>query len=347
MAWRTPSEGLAPTDSIASTALQPELPCVSGPIMPTLNLILTYAGRLPNYFPLFLASCARNDKVNWTLLTDHPPENPLPANVRWSSFSIADLKARVERVLGLRPRFTDPYKICDFRPAIAALYPELVSGFDLWGHCDPDVVWGDLQRILPAPGSPLPPKIQTRGALSIYRNDEVGNNLFRLPHPMISYRDAFENPRYALFDEWCGLWKLLRRNQVPVVERDEEVAEIDSDHFDLRLNHSRANRFPQAFVWESGRLFRYYSNRGGLERDEFAYAHLQKRSFAEPEGSTWERFAILPGKFVCVRAEGDLRQALSMNQPRPLKSALMQMRRPIRYWRSLSKIDRGYSRIRA
>lgn len=311
----------------------------------SLNLILTYVGRLPNYFDLFLRSCGTNPTIAWTVLTDQARPPNLPPNVRWEAVTIPSLCDRVNAVFGIRPAFSWAYKICDFRPALAKLYPELVAGYDFWGHCDPDVIWGDLRKFYPLDIASTPPKVQIRGAFSVYRNDAVGNSLFELPHPQISHRDVFRNPRYCFFDEWHGLWRLIRRHGIPFLG-DLSMAEIRMGHHDLRLDGSKTNPTPQVFYWQRGRALRAYWTADTMKTDEFTYIHLQKRHFqphAVPEGSD---FCILPGRIVPIGDGTDLRELAEFNRPRPLRDVWYQLGRPRRYLKSRQLFDRTYRRIR-
>ena len=38
-----------------------------------------------------------------------------------------------------------PYKLCDFKPAYGFIFGEYLKEYDYWGHCDIDIVWGDLR----------------------------------------------------------------------------------------------------------------------------------------------------------------------------------------------------------
>ncbi len=312
----------------------------------TLNLILTYVGPLPNYFDLFLQSCAANPTITWTVLTDQPRHASLPPNVRWAPATIASLSQRIDEAFGIRPNFDWAYKICDFRPALALIYPELVEGFDFWGHCDPDVMWGDLRKFYPLNVETTPPKVQIRGAFSVYRNDSVGNTLFQLPHPTISFRDVFRNPKYCFFDEWHGLWKLIRRHDIPFLG-DVAMAEIRIDRYDLRHHGGgKANHSPQVFYWRHGRVLRAFWTEAGMQTDEYPYIHLQKRRFrphAVPAGSD---FAMLPGQIVPIDNATDLRTLADLNRPRPLHDAWTLLGRPRRYLSGLKHFDRTYCRIK-
>ena len=308
----------------------------------SLLLVVLYAGRLPNYFELFLRSAARNTSVRWALLCDQRPAAELPANVAWVPFSITDLENRARARLGIRTRIEHPYKLCDFKPTVGMLYPEVVEGFDYWGHCDPDIIWGDIRSFTKLDKSSPLLKLQGSGAYSIYRNTDAGNSLFMLPHPWISYRKVLSSPKNFSFDEWPGLWRVLEHHDVP---RSNEMymAEMLVGSRDLRLQWGKNYR-EQVFFWQNGRLLRrFWGDCEGM--DEFAYAHLQKRAFAPPqEPSDFADFAIVPGRFVPLVNGTDVRALARENCRSLVSNAMFALSRPARYLRSLRRFDRSLIR---
>ena len=72
-----------------------------------------------------------------------------------------------------------PDKLCAFRPLYGMMFAEELAGYDYWGHCDTDVILGDIRKILDKPISEGYLKIQLHGHLSLYHNDAYTNNVFR------------------------------------------------------------------------------------------------------------------------------------------------------------------------
>lgn len=310
---------------------------------PTIKIILAYIGRLPNYFPLFLQSCEKNPTVHWSLLTSEPVVEKLPDNVSRHSFSLLEFSERVESKLGMRIDIRRPYKLCDFKPAYGFLYPELCDGFDFWGHCDADVIFGNLRSFYTADVFLDQVKVQMRGSLSFYRNDDAGNQLFRLPHPQIDYRAVFRNHRNCCFDEWEGLHKLLKENRIPYYLCN-EIAEILVPKNEFRFAH-RKNYDQQVFTWENGRILRTAWDDSGEKVDEYAYIHLQKRPITEVRVSAGANFCFLPGKIVELERESDKLALAAQNVPDRLWELRFQLKRVPRYLRSLRTVDRYYWKI--
>jgi hypothetical protein len=307
---------------------------------PSVNILLIYVGRLPSYFHLFLRSCASNPGFNWTLATTDPVEFDLPANVRRVDFKFDDFKERIVEKLGIIPDLRRPYKICDFRPAFGCLFPEWFSGYDFWGHCDADVVFGDLERFFPAKVFEGHKKIQMRGALSFFRNDADGNSLFRLPHPFIKYGEVFSDHRYCGFDEWEGLHKILKFNGLDYFLSN-DLAEIQVSRYDLVLSH-RMNHVKQLFTWEDGRILRTGWIDGQGIHDEYAYIHLQKRPIDHIDVKGGGNFAFLPRAIVSIRDQAEKELLAGRNGRNRLYEIRFHATRIPRYLRSLKTVNRRY-----
>lgn len=121
-------------------------------------LIVDYFGRWPEWFDVFLLSCAHNPDIDWLIHTDCPLPAQRPDNVRFVQLSFGDYCARVSDRLDLQ---FSPYRceegklstplyinLCDLRPCYADLHPEAIEGYDYFGWCDIDVVFGNLRRFL-------------------------------------------------------------------------------------------------------------------------------------------------------------------------------------------------------
>lgn len=300
-------------------------------------------GKLPNYFPLFLRSCASNPTIHWTLLTTQPINKDLPCNVEQHEFSIEDFSARVRKFLGIDVDIRRPYKLCDFRPAYGCIYPELFEGYDFWGHCDADVIFGDLRNFFADKVFENQIKVQMRGALSLFRNNEAGNQLFRLPHPQIDFRKIFESHKYCGFDEWEGLYKLLKVNGIGCYISNDN-AEIAISKYDLRLAHNK-NYSRQVFSWEDGRILRTAWDGKQEIVNEYSYIHLQKRPILSLHVAKNGNFCFLPDSIVGLDEQSDKVKLAARNSPNRIWELKYQLQRVPRYLRSLRTIDRYYWRV--
>ena len=92
-------------------------------------LLVPFFGELPPWFDKFEAP------KGYTLLLDQDLEK---------------FKERVRTKLGIEyPGVWGNGKVWDFRCALGLLYEEEIRTYDYWGHCDLDVVFGDVNHFLP------------------------------------------------------------------------------------------------------------------------------------------------------------------------------------------------------
>jgi hypothetical protein len=48
--------------------------------------------------------------------------------------------------ISVKPEFV--YKITDLKPAFGTIFEEYIKGYTFWGHCDIDIVWGDIRQFI-------------------------------------------------------------------------------------------------------------------------------------------------------------------------------------------------------
>jgi hypothetical protein len=175
-------------------------------------------------FRMFVESTRRSG-VDFAIVGHPAPDFPLPPNVRHVNVTWNDLTDRVkERVFkgqepGKMRSLTNYYKINDFKPLFAHLFPDELKGFDWWGYCDSDVVVGNLRHflthemlsqhdIIGGVGSQY-----TVGPLMFYRNSPVINDLFRKSRRPLM--EVFGVERCRSFDEYGGIFYGLPRGYDP------------------------------------------------------------------------------------------------------------------------------------
>lgn len=157
---------------------------------------------------------ARRCGINVALVGSPPPTFPLPPNVKYVETTWDDLTDRVrDRVFdgqepGQMRSLQNYYKINDFKPLFAHLYPEVVSGYDWWGYCDSDLILGNMRRFLTPRMlsnfdiiSPIRDNY-TMGPFQLFRNTPVVNELFRLARRPLM--ELFGTTKCRSFDEYGG-----------------------------------------------------------------------------------------------------------------------------------------------
>jgi hypothetical protein len=239
-------------------------------------IVNIYFGKRPGYVELFLKSCAMNPAIDFLFFVDFEMPDNLPSNIRVVKSTFQEIHARFQSAFDFPIALTSAYKLCDFRPAYGVLFADYFAGYDWWGHCDFDLVFGDLTPVIEVAQQAKYGKIFRRGHLSLYRNTEEINGVYKSDLGPLNYRDVFTSEKFYLFDETSGIDKIFIELQCPVF-REELVADITPKSPFLYMT-AHTNRWGQYFVWSQGKII--CKSQVG-EDVEFLYIHLQKRNMVE------------------------------------------------------------------
>ncbi len=248
-------------------------------------LMIAYFGPLPPYAEVFFQTLQANPSLELILITDQTLTR-LPENVRVRTMSFDTMKERVQSKFDFPVCLDKPYKLCDYKPAYGYIFEEELRDCTFWGHCDLDMVLGDVLRFLPDPVLDSYDKIYQLGHLCLYRNTPENNRRFMEPGGM-DYRKVFTTPVICVFDEIIGMHKKYEILGIPAYNvRD--CADISPwYHRFLRVeSHLTSkqkinfNYEKQVFYWEDGHVYRAAVTDTGMIRDEFNYLHFQKRNLA-------------------------------------------------------------------
>jgi hypothetical protein len=197
----------------------------------SIALINVWLGPLPVWMPAFLLSCRHNPDVEWIVFSEAAPPPNLPPNVRFTPMSIDTLNRRCTAALGFDVRIhpETAYKVVDLRPMSGLIFEKELHAFDFWGHCDLDVVWGDIRAF-------MSPDIMTR-------------------HDIITSRRGRISGHFCLFrnrPEWSTLFR-----EIPDLQRlvqDTKHRNIDEKHLTELLKRYPSNRLVRFLRgWATGR----------------------------------------------------------------------------------------------
>lgn len=107
-----------------------------------IKLLSAWFGKKRDWFGKFAEQMKRFSIIDWECIP--PPEVPLERQLSWIN-DIASRKTRVRSRKGNKDRDA----VCDFRPLYGELFAHKYAGYDYWGWCDLDILFGDLDRLLP------------------------------------------------------------------------------------------------------------------------------------------------------------------------------------------------------
>ncbi|MDR6159296.1 hypothetical protein QF023_002812 [Chryseobacterium sp. SLBN-27] len=175
-------------------------------------VITCWYGKYPWYLPYYLHSCAFNPSIDFIIITDNKekPDN-VPENVKIINRTLNDIINSTSEKLGFKINIDYPYKLCDFKPAYGFMFPEIIKDYTFWGHCDLDLIYGDIRGFMTEEFLDAYDYISLRddyttGCFSLYRNTELLNNFFMKSK---DYQQVFSQPKHYCFDECNFAWTEL------------------------------------------------------------------------------------------------------------------------------------------
>lgn len=238
-------------------------------------LIVCWFGNIPNYYKLWENSCKNNSDYDFLIFTDQEISSDVK-NIKIINISLREIKRLIENKLNIKTKFSKSYKMCDFRPAFGVIFDKYVKGYDYWGHCDMDLVFGKISDFLPDKKISKYEKINHNGHFVLYKNTKKINNLFREKGAIFDWVKVFCSEENYAFDEFTGINKIVQKNDISQYSSDGFI-DLDRRYSRYRaINHR--NWKNQIFVLENGHINRYiYENKIIKREDNFFYLHFQKK----------------------------------------------------------------------
>ncbi|MBQ9761951.1 MAG: hypothetical protein IJV82_02620 [Oscillospiraceae bacterium] len=256
-------------------------------------IIVVWFGKLPEYFGFWERSCQMNEAyADFLLVTDQDYTSP-SSNIHVQKTTMGDLKRKMSEKLGLSVSFEKAFKSCDLRPAYGVIFSEELAGYQYWGHCDLDQVFGDMGILMDRADLENYDKIGRSGHLTLFRNDPATNDLFRQEGALFDYQTVFTTPENYAFDERTGICRIAQKQKTPYLNIVDMRADIRVRTRRLEINGAK-NYEKQLFYWENGHLFRAYMENGAIQEEPFIYIHFQKKKLKNLCGA-------IPGAFFIGR----------------------------------------------
>lgn len=291
-------------------------------------IIVAYFGTFPRYFPLWLKSCENNPTVDFLIVTDVTIEKH-PFNVIVYNTTLESIKNKASSILGFEVSLMRPYKMCDYKPMYGLLFSDNLKEYDYWGHCDVDLIFGDLKYFFEKYDLYKYDRFLPLGHLSLYKNNEEVNNRFKCDDLNYNYEDVFTNNRSYAFDEFGGMTSLYATGGFPFFKK-RIFADIASIYHRYRLIEEYLldecpHNYPyQIFSWENGKCYREWISAGKLYREEYVYIHFKKRPNFEIDFNlkSTESFYITNIGFISKTRETDMNVIADLN---PYKSELYEI----------------------
>jgi hypothetical protein len=267
---------------------------------------VTWYGRVPRGFGLFVDSCARNADIDFLFISDLDLSAWIAGirNLTQVRLTLSDLSELISRKTGIGVNIRRPYKICDYKPAIGHICEEYLKSYDYWGHCDTDLIFGPIRKLLGAhlqTGkhviSIVPNYIS--GSFFLVRNTPEVNRLYQKSRDWKEiFQDVDNNYRFDEASNACD--KMAHRYEIlqnptesesftEVVVRCEQSGEVDASFLCLAKEVMHEG---EALYCNNGSI----RDGSGKEWVTFHYVGLKRTLFF-----TLPEWSVVPDEYVIHR----------------------------------------------
>lgn len=290
--------------------------------MKKIAFIIPYFGKFPKGFKFWLMSCETNPTIDWLIFTDDRTAYNYPKNVKVTYCNFEDIKKRAAKMLGFEPALDRPYKLCDLKPTYGEMFEDKLKGYDFWGHCDIDLVWGDIRKFFTDELLNKYDKLSNQGHACLYRNTpEVNARYKTVIDTVVDYKEVFTSNKSYAFDEPM-MEQIYKYLKIPYYVKTNYVHLTKYDygffmaHMPKEMDYKNKH---QIFVWENGKIWRVYVVNKKIYKEEYMYLHFWCRpiSYKVKNYNIKESYLIYPevvvkkkkpitAKFICRKGNRNM-----------------------------------------
>lgn len=218
-----------------------------------------------------------------------------PENVSLKIMTFNNLREFVLSKFDFNIALNTPYKLCDYKPAYGYIFENYLQDFRFWGHCDIDMLIGNLSKFVTEDLLCNYDKLFCLGHMTLYKNTYENNRVFMSIYKGEKlYRKVFSTNSICWFDEEYkdefNINRIFKLNNKQVFEKDYSF-NVNTKVFkfirveylgifaEKSLNGYNSEKYIRAvYIWDKGSIYRFFKSYGNhLERQEFLYIHLQSR----------------------------------------------------------------------
>ncbi|MEN9306552.1 MAG: hypothetical protein RL173_484, partial [Fibrobacterota bacterium] len=248
-------------------------------------VIQPYFGKLPNTFRMWYASCMANSTIDWLVVTDADTSSlPHASNIRIVKMNFAEMQQRVQACFEFQICLDRPYKLCDFRVFYDKIWHEFIHGYDFWGYCDSDLVFGDIRKFARESILERSEKFLGHGHLSLLRNGaEHLQTVIESCRAKgrFDYKQVLATPSMHALEEFdhYGVSYQYQKDFPDLFHsgyhqkwRIFDDVDPQVDHFTDPIKDNRFNARGVVYQYDKGRLERVFMENGKIQREETLYA---------------------------------------------------------------------------
>ena len=245
--------------------------------MKSICYIVPYFGTLPKSFPLWLMSCKANPTIDWKIFTDDKTKYDYPENVKVTYCTFNDIRKKFQNHFDFPIVLDRGWKLCDYKLAYGEMFEEELKGYDFWGHCDVDLIWGDIRKYYTDELLNKFDKIGFLAHSTLYRNTPEVNSRYRvIIDGLTNYKQVYSTSKGWAFDE-IGIEDIYNHLNIPYYKGIDfaNLTKYETKfHLDVMPKSDEYKNKLQVFTWENGKIFRYYLFNDNIYKEEFLYIHF-------------------------------------------------------------------------
>lgn len=246
--------------------------------MKSICFVVPYFGKLPGAgFQLWLTSCKENPTVDWLFFTDDKTAYDYPENVRVTYCSFDDIRKKFQQHFDFSIVLDRGYKLCDYKLAYGEMFEQELKGYDYWGHCDIDLMWGNIRKYYTDELLEKYDKIGYLAHSTLYKNTPEVNARYRtVADGLTDYKTVYSSSDSFAFDE-VGIEAIYRYLRIPYytgVDFANLTKYETKFHLGSKPKSEEYKNDRQIFTWENGTLTRHYLADGEIHSEEYLYIHF-------------------------------------------------------------------------
>ncbi len=170
---------------------------------PSIAVVIPYFGTWDAWTPLFFETVRRNPGVDFLVFTDCSMEGLTAPNVYPHAMSFPEYVELANQRAGLSFAPANPYKLCDLRPLLGQVHEPEFRGYDFYGWCDTDLLFGDIRSFYTDEVLADHDVLSTHdhrisGHFALFRNTPRNRTMYR---NIYRWEEALERPEFVGIDE--------------------------------------------------------------------------------------------------------------------------------------------------
>lgn len=250
--------------------------------MSRIALFIFYIGPLPDYFRYFSESFARNQDIDIDvyLFNDQLSKADTSGHLKMIPMTLTQFNELASQKLEMPINVSWGYKLAELRPAFGIIFDDYLKNYSFWGYCDLDIIFGKISNfitedILLTYDVITASEIQLVGHFTLFRNNEIVNNLFRQTEDYIKV--FTDNSNQYDFDESCHRFYGHPLSFDELKKTDQTASMYDivmnlKEKYNLKIymNSMCREEPPLDLVYKNGIFYDV------ITQKEFLYFHLVK-----------------------------------------------------------------------